>query len=396
MRYPKLTIEELCQLITDGTHYSPPDIGNGIPFLTVKDMSEKGLDFVNSSKISMEEYQRALVGNSAPQVGDVLFSKDGTVGKVHVVNEAQNFAVLSSIAILRPNPSLLDADYLGFALKIPQVLEQAFRKKTGSALRRIILKDLKGVEIPLPPLGEQRRIAAVLGRADALRAQRRAALAQLDTLLQSTFLHLFGDPVTNPMGWEKATIGDICRVKGGKRLPKGETYSDSPTAYRYIRIADINNGVIDVDSLNYLHPKTYQKISRYIVNEGDVIISIAGTIGITVPVTAELNGINLTENAAKLVAKKPHVYLPSYLAFYLQTNAAQNQIQSQTGTVTISKLALFRIEKVEILLPPIELQQKFYLMAQKIKYQQKLLTEHLTQLDTLFHSLQQRAFAGQL
>ncbi len=154
MKIELRTIDEICVLGTDGTHYSPPEVGEGIPFLTVKDMNGNGLDFTGCSKISEEEYDRTLSGNSAPQLGDVLFSKDGTVGKVHVVVENSPFAVLSSIAILRPNTNIIDSHYFGHILKMPKTLDQASRKKTGSALRRIILKDLKSVQIPVPPLGE--------------------------------------------------------------------------------------------------------------------------------------------------------------------------------------------------------------------------------------------------
>ena len=136
-------IEDTCELITDGTHYTPPDVGEGIPFLTVKDMSVKGLDFINCSHISTGEYAKADTGNSSPKVGDVLFSKDGTVGKVHVVSEKNEFAILSSIAILRPKKDILDSKYFGYVLRSPITLNQAVRRKTGSAIRRIILKDLK-------------------------------------------------------------------------------------------------------------------------------------------------------------------------------------------------------------------------------------------------------------
>src|SRR5947209_1102049 len=113
MNIETVPLEKVCSLITDGTHYTPPDIGEGVPFLTVKDMTDGGLDFSACSRISHEEYEKALEGNSAPQQGDVLFSKDGTVGKVHVVNGEPNFAVLSSIAILRPDPRIIDSNFLG-------------------------------------------------------------------------------------------------------------------------------------------------------------------------------------------------------------------------------------------------------------------------------------------
>ncbi|NJO98470.1 MAG: hypothetical protein HC764_22760, partial [Pleurocapsa sp. CRU_1_2] len=204
-------LENTCELITDGTHYTPPDVGEGFPFLTVKDMSTKGLDFVNCSYISSSEYAKADAGNSSPRIGDVLFSKDGTVGKVHVVSEKNEFAILSSIAILRPKKDVLDSNYFGHILRSPTTLDQAIRRKTGSAIRRIILKDLKRVKIPLPPLEEQKRIAAILDKADAIRRSRKEAIRLTEELLRSTFLDMFGDPVTNPKGWNLGKLSDVCK-----------------------------------------------------------------------------------------------------------------------------------------------------------------------------------------
>jgi type I restriction enzyme S subunit len=208
------TIEEVCEIVTDGTHYTPKNIGVGIPFLTVKDVTDEQLDFINCSFISDIDYQTAKLGNSAPQKGDVLFSKDGTVGKVHIVNTDNSFAVLSSLAILRPNKKLIESQYLGNVLRLPLVLDDALKRKTGSAIRRIILADLKRVRFPLPSLEEQKRIAEILDQAEELRTKRRDAIAQLNTLTQSIFLEMFGDPVRNPKGWKTLNFGEIAPEKG--------------------------------------------------------------------------------------------------------------------------------------------------------------------------------------
>jgi len=101
-----------CELVTDGIHYTPPDVGAGFPFLTVKDVGPTGIDFEGCARISEDNYNTADAGNSAPKPGDVLFSKDGTVGKVHVVEASEPFAVLSSLAILRPAANV-NSRYLG-------------------------------------------------------------------------------------------------------------------------------------------------------------------------------------------------------------------------------------------------------------------------------------------
>lgn len=266
----------------------------------------------------------------------------------------------------------------------------------GGSLLRARPSYVAQIQIPLPPLAEQRRIAGILDKAEALRAKRRAALAKLDLLPQAIFLELFGDPTTNPKRWSNKTVAELCEVKGGKRLPKGEEYSTVPTAFRYIRVTDIKDGAIDESALVYLKPEIQQRIARYIVSTGDVIISIAGSIGLVAPVPPELDGANLTENAAKLVPRHRNAYEAGFLAAFLRTAFAQVQIGAQIGQVTIGKLALFRIEKIKVPLPPIELQCEFARRVAAVEKLKAAQRASLAKLDALFASLQHRAFRGEL
>ncbi len=294
-----------------------------------------------------------------------------------------------------PGPDL-DRSYLAWLLLAPEMVALANSRATGANLPRLSPTALAELRIPLPPLPEQERIAEILDKADALRAKRRAALAQLDTLTQSIFLDMFGDPATNPKGWPVVSIADICEVKGGKRLPKGEEYSPVPTPFRYIRVLDLKAGRVDESALVHLKPEIQAAIARYVVNAGDVIISIAGSIGLVAPVPESLDGVNLTENAAKLVPRTAGEYEAEYLAQFLSTDQAQGQIGSHVGQVTIGKLALFRIEKLKVPLPPITLQRAF---IQRVSAVASLAAEqHKSQLRlaNLFASLQHRAFRGEL
>lgn len=265
-------------------------------------------------------------------------------------------------------------------------------KGRGATFLQVSKADIGSLEIPLPSLAEQRRIAAILDKADALRAKRREAIAKLDQLLQSVFLDMFGTAGR----WPMVEIGAICEVKGGKRLPKGEDYAESATPFRYVRVADIEMGRVHEDDLKYLKPEVQERIKRYTVSKGDVIITIAGTIGVVAPVGGTLHGANLTENAAKLLPKNPGTYAAEFLSFALSMPEAQSQIRSQTGQVTIGKLALFRIEKVAVPLPPIEAQIRFSQIADSIGKQKHRLQESSDRLGILFATLQHRAFTGTL
>ena len=394
------TIEEVCVLVTDGTHYSPPDIGKGIPFLTVKDMNGNGLDFEGSSKISEEEYKRALLGNSAPKNGDVLFSKDGTVGKVHVLKESRRFAVLSSIAILRPNTAILDSNYFGHILQMPQTLDQASRKKTGSALRRIILKDLKDVKIPLPSLPEQQRIAAILDKADALRAQRCATLAKLDTLLQATFLHLFGDPVTNPKGWE---VVEFCQspiqiIDGdrGKNYPKRDELLESGFCL-FLNTKNVSERGFRFDSCQFISKDKDQALRKGKLNRYDVVLTTRGTVGNTAYYGDDIPFQHIRINSGMVILRTKDIsLLPQFLEFYISSTGFKKQVEQLRSGTAQPQLPINTLKKVKIPLPPIEVQRKFIKYREFIEGIQILTRFSLDKLDNLFHSLQQRAFKGEL
>jgi type I restriction enzyme S subunit len=183
--YESQSISDICTLVTDGTHYTPKDIGVGIPFLTVRNMSEEGLDFKGCSFISRADFDEAKSGNCAPKINDVLFSKDGTVGKVHVVEEPNEFAVLSSIAILRPNENKVLSQYLGYALRSSQILDSAISKKTGAAIRRIILSNLKSIQIPIPPIEKQRIFLQKISELHQIKTKSKLDLRRLNDLFIS-------------------------------------------------------------------------------------------------------------------------------------------------------------------------------------------------------------------
>lgn len=261
---------------------------------------------------------------------------------------------------------IADRDYLFHWLRSPVVVETVTSRTSGANLPRISPQRLLELEVPLPPLAEQRRIAELLDRADAVRLKREESRLLVDELLRSVFLEMFGDPVRNEKGWEVKRIGNLCRVLGGKRLPKGSAYSEMPTPFRYVRATDIGQGRVDESNLRYLTKEVQARISRYTVSEGDVVITIAGTIGEVAPVEASLEGANLTENAAKLCAIQPGIYDPHFLVALLRDPGVKASLLAQTGQVTIQKLALFRIKRVAAPVPPLELQRAYAERARRI------------------------------
>jgi type I restriction enzyme S subunit len=384
-----MSLDDICEMVTDGTHASFKDSGKGFPFLTVKDMTENGLDFSGCIHISQEEYDRADAGNSAPKLGDVLFSKDGTVGKVCVVREKREFAVLSSIAILRPKKEIADSSYLGYILGFQKTIDEASKRKTGSAVRRIILKDLKQVEIPLPPLEEQRRIAAILDKADGVRRKRKEAIRLTEELLKSTFLEMFGDPVTNPKGWEVSPFGSLGKLDRGKskHRPRNDP-SLLGGKYPLIQTGDVANskGVIKKYTQTYSDKGLAQ--SR---------MWPAGTLCITIAANIAQTGILTFDSCFpdSIVGFKPNnrvttEYIQAWLGF-LQPLLEDLAPQSAQKNINLQML-----RELDVPVPPIDLQSKFSEFVERIGNNSRNYEKSEAVMDNLFNSLLQRAFRGEL
>ncbi|WP_434965915.1 restriction endonuclease subunit S [Janibacter indicus] len=382
-----VALGDACDVITDGTHYTPTDVGSGVPFLTVKDLSDRGLDFDGCAHITESDFLDADAGRSAPRAGDVLFSKDGTVGKVYVVEEGRRFAVLSSLAILRPSEHV-DSKFLGRMLATPHVLDQASKRKSGSAIRRIILSDLRKVMIPLPSLSEQRRIAAILDHADALRSKRRQLLARLDDLTQSTFVDMFGHPVTGSR-CPRAAVGSIAEVRTGNSPSRAipENFGD---AIEWVKSDNLAGGFVERASEGL---SARGKSVARIAPAGSVLVTcIAGSaasIGRAAVADREV-AFNQQINAV-LPSGDIHPYF-----LLTQFKVAPDLVRAKSTGGMKGMVSKSAFQAIEILLPPLGDQREFAKRMERV-FALRARVEGLVRLDDeLFSSLQARAFRGEL
>lgn len=162
-------LEQLCDLITDGSHESPSEYLDGFYMPSVKDMTDSGFDFSDCKRISKADYERLVANGCKPEIGDVLIAKDGSMLKyVFPVKEDRNIVILSSIAILRPKKNMLSSSYLTYYFRQPRFVEQVIKSnQTGTGVPRIVLKNFKKIELHIPEeLNEQEAIAGILSDMD--------------------------------------------------------------------------------------------------------------------------------------------------------------------------------------------------------------------------------------
>ncbi|MDO3377195.1 restriction endonuclease subunit S [Geoalkalibacter halelectricus] len=339
-------LSHLCELITDGSHFSPVPQADGEIIANVKDMTEWGINYNSCTRISTAEFDFLCRQNCSPKHNDVLLSKDGTIGRVVVYRDHRKIVLLSSIAILRTNGKI-DPDYLYTILRSDIFNRQLYQLQSGSALKRLVLKDINKLKIPCPTLPEQRKIARILSTVNSVIEKTEASIAKYKAIKQGMMLDLFTRGLDAngrlrprhedaphlykqtelglvPKEWEVARIGDFANVKGGKRLPAGQDFADVMTPFPYLRVTDMVDGTIDQRDLKYVPENIEPLIRAYKISKNDVYVTIAGTLGLFGTVPDNLDNAQLTENAAKITDFNSKDYNRDYIKYQCNSEVIQS------------------------------------------------------------------------
>ncbi|MCS0407883.1 restriction endonuclease subunit S [Vibrio diabolicus] len=391
------TLGDVCLKVTDGSHNPPKGVEAGLPMLSSRNVMDNGLVWDNFRLIPEDafknEHKRTRISE-----GDVLLTIVGTIGRSCVVRDLDKlFTLQRSVAVLSTEE--LVPEFLSYQFKAPFIQEHFVNNAKGSAQKGIYLKQLKATNLVCPPKEQQKRIVekldALLNRIDTAIEHLQESVTLKNSLLQSALDGQFS-AITDRM-----TIESLAEVKGGKRLPKGEKLSDEETEHPYIRVADFTDkGTIDLSGIKYVSKEIHKQIKRYVISKDDLYISIAGTIGKTGFVPPELDGANLTENAAKLVIRDKQQLDLSYLYLFTLTSDFSAQAGLATKTVAQPKLALTRLSKIEIPMCSLEEQKSLIstieALKSKIHDAEAVLLGKIEDLKSLKASILDSAFKGEL
>ena len=263
--------------------------------------------------------------------GNVLFGRRRAYLKKAAVAPFDGICS-GDITVIEAIPDRILPMLLPFIIQNDELFDFAVGKSAGSLSPRVKWEHLKNYEFELPDMDKQRELAELLWAMDATKKSYQKLIAATDELVKSQFMEQFGDPKNNQKGLPVLSIGQFGKAKGGKRLPKGESYADCATNYPYVRVIDMVNHSVNIPALVYLTQSTHEKIAKYTISSKDVYISIAGTIGQVGAIPDSIDGANLTENAANIVLDKDSPVDRDYLIWYLSLPAGAEQIEEKRCT----------------------------------------------------------------
>jgi type I restriction enzyme S subunit len=366
--------------LVTGTHYIGLEnltVGGGLAEVSITHPGE-----LKSAKFAFDD-RHVLFGKLRPNLAKVA---------------RPDFSGICSTDILPLLPThKMDRNYLAHFLLYPKTVEWAASRTSGANLPRLSPAILSTLEIPLPPLAEQRRVAAVLDRADALRRARRASVQALDRLLDASFhAHFASGASETTVPMESLLAPERGAIRTG---PFGSQLLHSEFVAEGVPVLGIDNVVTNTftaGKARYVTPEKYAELSRYTVFPGDVLITIMGTVGRCAVVPVDIGTAINTKHLCCITLDKS-VCLPEYLQnYFLRHPVARNYLASVSKGAIMDGLNMGLIRAMPVVLPSLDRQQAFTRYLESIERVRDLAQAHLGLLDELFGSLQHRAFEGSL
>lgn len=384
-----IRLGDICTFMNGGTPSKsvPRYFAGNIPWITGADILDS---VVKSARSFITEEGIANSATNRVPAGTVLLVTRTSVGKVAIAGIELCYS--QDITALKPDLSKVTVDYLVQFLRTQEAYFK--RRSRGATIKGVTKAVLENLEIPLPPIAQQKRIAAILDKAEELRGLRRKALGELDAIVQSIFLEMFGDPVTNPKGWERKVCKSLCsRITVGIVVQPASHYKEKGVPA--LRSLNIKQNWISMDNLVFFSQSDNEtKLSKTRVKAGDVVLIRTGQPGTAAVIPDELDGVNTID--LLITTPRQDVVDSVYLChFFNSSSGKQLVLSSQVGQIQ-KHLNVGILNESLVLLPPLSLQQEFARRVEAIEHLKATHRESLAQLDALFTSLQHRAFRGEL
>ena len=356
---------------------TPQYLESGVPYITSKNIKKGKIDFGNVNYISEEDYQ-AISKNRPIKKDDILISMIGTLGEAAVVKlEDGKFYGQNMFLVRLDKHKIYDRYFLNYfnSNKVKHDLERSQNQSTQRYLKANHIEDLI---IPLPSLEAQRFIAKILDSLSGVVAKRQKELEELDNLIKSRFVEMFGDPVSNQMGWNVVSCKEMASKIGSGATPKGGRESYGTEGISLIRSMNVYNNRFEYKDLAYITDEQAEKLDNVTIEENDVLLNITGaSVARCCVVPKDLLPARVNQHVS-IIRCKPEI-LSVFISYMFTDTNYQKLLWSiaTSGGATREAITKQQIEELQLIVPPIELQERF--------------AEFVTQVDKLkFMNLNQK------
>jgi type I restriction enzyme S subunit len=395
-----VALSECCEIVSGATPSTTVDEywDGDICWATPKDLSELDSHYISDTPRKLTQAGLASCAAAVLPPNSVLFSSRAPIG--HVAVNTVPMATNQGFKSFVPRKDVLDSKFLFHWLRANRPYLESLGN--GATFKEVSKAIVSRVRIPFPSLPEQRRIAAILDRADALIAKRREGLTDLETLRQSIFLETFGDPACNSKGFTSGTVGDALRSgwlvdlqdgNHGERHPKSSDFV--PDGLPFVMANCLVDGRIDLDKAYKLDRAWLKRLRVGFARPNDVLLSHKGTVGEVAVVPADCESPILSPQVTYYRANEQALNV-QFLAGFFRTRWFQSVLAKDAVQSTRAYIGITRQKLMPMLFPPLGLQEQYAHRIDHVNALGARFRASFAELDALFASLQHRAFRGRL
>ena len=349
------------------------------------------VDYAQTERVTYDN--RPSRANLSVAEGDILFAKMcGTKKTLRIDRPLSEHLYSTGFCAVRANESLMDAALLYHLLASDQFLTQKDQNSSGATQKAITNAGLRKIVIQVPDLPEQRKLAANLDFIEQMMANRREQLVSFDQLVKSRFIELFGDSEFNTMQWPTEKLSELCVVSSSKRIYQNE---QSTEGVPFLRISDLNERIDNVKNA----PELFIPINKYnelkenglVPTEGDILVTSRGTLGRCYIVRPE-DEFYFQDGMISWLSDLSHQITSLYLSQLFAMSGIQKQIASLQAGSTVAYLSISMLKKLDIMLPPLNLQNQFAVFVEQTDKSKLAVQKGLQELEILKKSLMQQYF----
>ncbi|HHQ4681848.1 TPA: restriction endonuclease subunit S [Aeromonas veronii] len=397
MKWPMVKLADVCQV--NPRLPKEYDETQDVSFLAMASVSEDGILLNQETRVLSETKK----GFTYFERGDVIVAKITPCfenGKAAYLDSLQTQVGFGSTEfhVLRPDIKQLDGKYLFYLIWNRKFRFIAERIMSGSAgQKRVPASFLQNFEIPLPPLAEQKRIAAILDKADAIRQKRQQAIALADDFLRSVFLDMFGDPVTNPKGWEIQPISKVAEVQGGLQVTKKR--EGLPVTCPYLRVANVYRGRLELSEIKTMQVTEVEQERVALVKNDILIVEGHGN-------KEEIGRCAMWDGSIENMIHQNHLIrvrvinnrvLPQYLTDFINSEGGRGQLIGASNTTSgLNTISTRLVKETAVLIPDLHIQERYIQIFKKVTETLNNFQQGTLEGKGFFESLSQKAFSGQL
>lgn len=335
-------------------------LSSGIPIIQSKNINKGYLDLDDVRYLGKDDKDKYSEKYN-PQIGDILVSNIGTIGKSHVIDRNEDFLIAWNLFLIKINEKICIPKYVKFYFD-SMLKRDAFDRLLSGGTVKFINKDKMGdIEIPMRNINEQEKIVQQLSYLEQIIFKKNEQFKLYDDLIKSRFVEMFGDPILNPKGWDMEYLGDICDVRDGTH--------DSPKyvtdGFPLVTSKNVSSGYIDFSSVNMISEEDLTAINkRSKVDNGDIIMPMIGTVGNPIIVSTEK--IFAIKNVALIKFKEKSLVNNVYIKAVLESEYFENAVSKNKRGGTQKFIALGDIRKFLIQVPRLDYQNEFMSFVQHV------------------------------